>query len=66
MDEGDISAEREEIERQSARLTCKKAEGPKPTGSCLYCEVPVETNGMGWQNVGAEGARASTTLLSLI
>lgn len=43
MDEGDISAEREEIERQSARLTCKKAEGPKPTGSCLYCEVPVES-----------------------
>ena len=38
MDEGDISAEREEIERQSARLTCKNAEGPAPTGFCLYCD----------------------------
>ena len=37
MDEIDLAAEREEIARNSAMLTSKKPEGPKPTGECLYC-----------------------------
>lgn len=37
MDEQDLASEREEIARQSAIVTSKRAEGPAPTGECLYC-----------------------------
>jgi hypothetical protein len=37
MDEQDLASEREDIARQSAMLTSRRAEGPVATGQCLYC-----------------------------
>ena len=46
-DDLDRAAEREEIARTSALLTCKKPAGPVPNGTCHYCDEPV-ADGQRW------------------
>jgi len=43
----DIAAETEERIRTAAIATHRQVNGPSPTGSCLWCDHPVE-EGLRW------------------
>lgn len=46
-DQLDKASDNEERARQSAMVTSRKPEGPKPIGYCLYCgKAPVALGGL--------------------